>query len=142
MGNVKVKGIHHLGFVVSDLDETVRSWERLLGVKATIKENPELKVRLASMTIAGVRFVFNASTEAGSRWEQFLEERGEGLEHVAFEVDDVDAACDAARSAGLEVRFAEHLPMHGMLTNFIEQERLHGVTVEFMQATGEDEDLA
>jgi len=142
MEGVKVKRIHHLGFVVSDLDETVRSWEALLGVKAVVNENPELKVRLASFTVAGIRFVFNESTEPGSRWEQFLQEHGEGLEHVALEVDNIDAACETARRAGLDIRFPQHKPIHGALSNFVEQGRLHGTTVEFIQPIEGDDDLS
>jgi methylmalonyl-CoA/ethylmalonyl-CoA epimerase len=129
----KVTRIHHIGFVVSNLDETLRVWEGLFGIKAEIKENPDLQVRLGSMVIGGVKFVFNESTAPGSRWERFLAAHGEGVEHIALEVTRIDEACKAAKALGLEVRFAEHKPMYGTLSNFIEKEGLHAATIELMQ---------
>jgi methylmalonyl-CoA/ethylmalonyl-CoA epimerase len=126
----RVKGINHLGFVVKDLDATLKQWEPLFGVKAEIKENPDLHVRLGAITLGNIRFVFNESTQAGSRWEKYLEANGEGLEHVAFEIDDMEAAGEHARTTGLELRFGQHKPMHGFLTNFVEG--MHGVDVELM----------
>ena len=133
MSENTITRIHHMGFVVKDLEETVRVWERLFGVKAQIKENPDLQVRLASMEIAGIKFVFNTSTAPGSRWEQFINEHGEGLEHVAFEVTDIEDGCRTARELGLRVRFAEHKPMYDTISNFIEQAGVHATTLEFMQ---------
>ncbi len=130
MNDFQVKGINHLGFVVKDLDATLKQWEPLFGVKAEIKENPDLQVRLGVISLGNIRFVFNESTQAGSRWEKYLEANGEGLEHVAFEIDDIEAACEKARGSGLELRFEQHKPMHGLLTNFVEG--MHAVDVELM----------
>jgi methylmalonyl-CoA/ethylmalonyl-CoA epimerase len=130
VSDFQVKGINHLGFVVRDLDATLKKWEPLFGVKAEIKENPDLQVRLGAITLGNIRFVFNESTQTGSRWEKYLETHGEGLEHVAFEIDDLERASEKARGSGLELRFEQHKPMHGFLTNFVEG--MHAVDVELM----------
>ena len=130
MSDFRVKGINHLGFVVRDLDATLKQWEPLFGVKAEIKENPDLQVRLGAINLGNIKFVFNESTQPGSRWDQYLEANGEGLEHVAFEVDDIEAASEQASATALELRFERHKPMHGFLTNFVEG--MHGVDVELM----------
>ena len=130
MSNFEIKGVHHLGFVVKDLDATLEKWEALFGQKADIKVNPDLDVRLGALTLGNIRFVFNESTKAGSRWEKYIEENGEGLEHIALEVDDIEAAAGQAKSAGLELRFKEHKPIHGLLTNFVEG--MVATDVEFM----------
>lgn len=130
MSSINMKKIHHLGFVVNNLDETLKAWEKLFGVKAQIKENPDLQVRLGAIELCGVRFVFNESTHPDSRWAKYLEEKGEGLEHIAFEVDDIEKASQAALDAGLPLRFEEHKPIHGLLTNFVET--LVPADVEFM----------
>ncbi len=130
MSNFEIKGVHHLGFVVKDLDSTLKKWESLFGVKAEISENPDLHVRLGAITLGNIRFVLNESTQAGSRWEKFIEENGEGLEHIALEVDDIDKATDAAEKAGLELRFEKDKPIHGLLTNFVEG--MVATDIEFM----------
>jgi methylmalonyl-CoA/ethylmalonyl-CoA epimerase len=132
----QVTRIHHMGFIVKDLNQTLAVWETLFGTKAEIKENAELQVRLGSMMIGGVKFVFNESTTPGSRWDLFLQEQGEGLEHIAFEVTDINAGCETARSLDLKVRFAEHKPMYGTISNFIEKDGLHATIVEFMEPVG------
>jgi methylmalonyl-CoA/ethylmalonyl-CoA epimerase len=130
MSDFEVKGIHHLGFVVKDLDATLKKWEQLFGVKAEIKENPDLQVRLGSIRLGNIKFVFNESTQAGSRWEKYLEAHGEGLEHIALEISDIEAASEKARVSGLDLRFEQHKPMYGFLTNFVEG--MHATDVEFM----------
>lgn len=130
MSDFEVKGVHHLGFVVKDLDATLKNWEALFGVKAAISVNPDLQVRLGSISLGNVKFVFNESTAPGSRWEKYIEQNGEGLEHAAFEVDDIEKAAAAAKKAGLELRFGEHKDIHGLLTNFVEG--MDGTDVEFM----------
>lgn len=130
MSDFEIKGVHHLGFVVKDLDSTLKNWESLFGVKAEISENPDLQVRLGAITLGNIRFVFNESTQAGSRWEKYIEQNGEGLEHIAFQVDDIDKATDAAAKAGLELRFEKDKPIHGLLTNFVEG--MVATDVEFM----------
>ncbi len=132
MSQVQVKKVHHLGFVVRDLDETLRAWEALFGLKAEIEVNEELNVRLGAFELAGIRFVFNESTQPGSRWDEYLKENGEGLEHAAFEVDCIETAAQAAREAGLPLRFAEHKEIHGLLTNFVGQQHAHATAIEFM----------
>jgi methylmalonyl-CoA/ethylmalonyl-CoA epimerase len=116
--------------VVKNLDETLKVWEGLFGIKAEIKENPDLQVRLGAMEIANVKFVFNESTHPDSRWAKYLEENGEGLEHAAFEVEDMDSAEQAAKEAGLSLRFKEHKAMYGMVNNFLEG--MSGTDVEFL----------
>ncbi|HYU78066.1 MAG TPA: VOC family protein [Vicinamibacterales bacterium] len=133
MDDQNVKRIHHMGFVVRNLDETLRVWESLFGVKAEIKVNPELHVRLGSMVIGGVKFVLNESTMPGSRWDRFLATNGEGLEHIALEVNDIDAMCETAKTLDLHVRFAEHKPMYDTISNFIEKDGLGATTIELME---------
>ena len=130
MSDFEVKGVHHLGFVVKDLDSTLKKWEALFGQKAKISVNPDLQVRLGSIILGNVKFVFNESTVPGSRWEKYIEKNGEGLEHIALEVDDIESATGAANKAGLELRFDEHKDIHGLLTNFVEN--MVATDVEFM----------
>lgn len=132
MNSFTTKSVHHLGFVVANLDETLKAWEALFGVKAEISENAELQVRLGAFNIAGIRFVFNESTHPDSRWAKYLNANGEGLEHIAFEVDSIDKAADTVTGAGLPLRLPEHKLIHGLLTNFVDQDKVHGTAVEFM----------
>ena len=132
MATFNVKKVHHLGFVVENLDETLKAWESVFGMKAEISENADLQVRLGAFDLGGVRFVFNESTHPDSRWAKYLEIHGEGLEHVALEIDDIEAATKAIKEANYTLRFEEHKPIHGLLTNFVDQVQMKATNVELM----------
>jgi methylmalonyl-CoA/ethylmalonyl-CoA epimerase len=116
--------------VVKNLDETLKVWEGLFGIKAEIREDSDLQVRLGALEIANVKFVFNESTHPDSRWAKYLDENGEGLEHAAFEVDNMESVEESVEKAGLSLRFKEHKAIHGLLNNFLEG--MYGTNVEFM----------
>jgi methylmalonyl-CoA/ethylmalonyl-CoA epimerase len=132
MATFNVRKVHHLGFVVKDLDETLQVWESVFGIKAEIKENPDLQVRFGSLELGSVKFVFNESTHPESRWAKYLEENGEGLEHVALEIDSIEEAAKAVGEAGCSLRFGHHKPIHGLITNFIDQIQMKAANVELM----------
>ena len=52
------------------------------------------------------------------------------LEHVAFELEDIQSAVDAVSKAGLTLRFKDHNIIHDLLSNFVEG--MHGTDVEIM----------
>lgn len=120
MSSVVPKKINHLGFVVSDLDAALKAWEGLFGVKAKIKENPDLQVRLGSFEIGGISIVLNESTHPDSRWAKYLEKHGPGLEHIALEIEDIGEGEKAAQDTQLSLTFDQPKPMHGFLTNFVQ----------------------
>ena len=135
MAKAKLKKIHHLGFVVQDLDAPLKIWKELFGVTAQIKEKPELHVRLGIIEIAGVMVVFNESTHPESRWARYLNSYGEGLEHIAVEVKNFEEAMEAAQDLELPLRYAEPKPMYEFLTKTVDG--ISGTGLELVKP-GED----
>jgi len=135
MSGFEVKAIHHLGFVVGNVDETMRIWETLLGIKGEICNEDKEQIRYGSLVINGVRFSFtqSTSTDPTDRYAKFLSKNGDGLEHVALEVSDIEEACQEARVLNLDVRFEEHKTMRTCKLNFIEKEKLHGTILELRE---------
>jgi methylmalonyl-CoA/ethylmalonyl-CoA epimerase len=135
MAKFEVKGVHHLGFIVKDVDETVRMWESMLGIKGEIRNEDKEQIRYGSLVIKGVRLSFTQSTssEPNNRYTKFLEKHGDGLEHIALEVSDIEEACQKAKALNLDVRFEEHKLMETCKLNFIEKEKLHGTILELRE---------
>lgn len=133
MGKFEVKGINHIGFVVKNADETLRVWEAIFGVERETFENKELMARGGSLVLGGVRFTFNESTDPSSRWAKFLEDHGEGLEHIALTISDIDDACESAKVVNVYPRLKEHKPYMGCLTNFFNRGDLHATALELME---------
>lgn len=130
MEDFNVKAIDHIRFVVKDLESTIKKWETVFGIELSISENKDHHIRSASLTLGGTRFVFNEPTQAGCELDQYIQSYGEGLEHIAFVIDDIETAAERTKKAGLALRFDQHKSAHGYLTNFVE--KMPVTDVEFM----------
>ena len=95
-----VRGIHHLGVAVADLDAAVELYARLFGAELEHRADdrrPGRRGRLAARRRRG-RVELLAPLAPETPVGRFLDGRGPGMHHVAFEVDDIDA--ELARLAG------------------------------------------
>ena len=84
------RGVHHVGFAVTDLDEAVETYGRLFG--ATLEHRDavaEQGVEAASVLVGPSRIELLVPTGDDTPVGRFLAKRGPGMHHVAYEVDDV-----------------------------------------------------
>jgi len=129
---VEARGIHHVGVAVVDLDEAVRTYERLLGGRLEHRARVEDQgVEAASMRVGDGRIELLAALEEETPVGRFLAKRGPGMHHVAYEVADVGAALADLAAAGAELIDAE--PRHGMFgleVAFVHPDSVHGVLSE------------
>jgi methylmalonyl-CoA epimerase len=132
-----IRGIHHIGVAVRNLEEARSRWAALLGaIAGPVEENPARGVRLAELRFAeGPTVELVAPLGEASPVARFLEARGEGIHHLAFEVDDIEAAMAGLRGAGLS--FVTEMPQAGAggsRVAFIHPRSLDGVLVELRQS--------
>ncbi len=89
---MEARGIHHVGVAVADLDEAVRTYERLLGGRLEHRARVEDQgVEAASMRVGDGRVELLAALGDDTPVGKFLAKRGPGMHHVAYEVEDVRA---------------------------------------------------
>jgi len=101
---VDARGIHHVGIAVDDLDEAVRTYERLFGGRLEHRERvADQGVDAASLRVGDGRVELLAAFDHESPVGRFLASRGPGMHHVAYAVDDVGAAIDALAGEGAEL---------------------------------------
>jgi methylmalonyl-CoA epimerase len=101
---VGVKGIHHVGVAVDDLDEAVERYAHLFGAHLEQRERVEDQgVDAASLRIGEGHVELLAALGPDTAVGRFLAKRGPGMHHVAFEVEDVAAELERLRSAGAEL---------------------------------------
>lgn len=117
---------------VVDLDAAVATYERLLGGRLEHRERVEDQgVEAASMRVGDGRVELLASLGDDSPVGRFLAKRGPGMHHVAYEVDDVDAALEALAKAGAELIDARpRRGMFGLEVAFVHPDSVHGVLSE------------
>ena len=129
---VEARGIHHVGVAVADLDEAVASYERLFGGRLEHRERVEEQgVEAASMKLGESRVELLAALDDDTPVGRFLAKRGPGMHHVAYEVDDVEAALGELAAAGAElIDAAPRRGMFGLQVAFVHPESVHGVLSE------------
>jgi len=129
-----VRRLHHLGIAVDDLDAAIERWVSLFGATLEHREVvPDQGVEAASVRVGGDRiellFPLGVDTPVG----RFLERRGPGMHHVAFQVDDVAAELDRLRADG--ARLIDEAPRRGLFglqVAFVHPEATGGVLAEFV----------
>jgi methylmalonyl-CoA epimerase len=129
---VEARGIHHVGVAVADLDEAVATYERLFGGRLEHRERVEEQgVEAASMRLGESRVELLAALGDDTPVGRFLAKRGPGMHHVAYEVDDVEAALGELAASGAElIDAAPRRGMFGLQVAFVHPESVHGVLSE------------
>jgi methylmalonyl-CoA epimerase len=129
-----MKGVHHVGLAVDDLDEAISSYERLFGAELAGRETQdEQGVEAASLRVGTGHVELLAALGPDTPVGRFLAKRGPGMHHVAYEVDDLPA--ELARLKGQGVRLIDVAPRRGLFGTqvaFVHPESAHGVLSELV----------
>jgi methylmalonyl-CoA/ethylmalonyl-CoA epimerase len=131
---VEPSGIHHLGVAVDDLDTALETYERLFGAEVEQRETVvDQGVEAASLRIGSGRVELLAALEDDTPVGRFLANRGPGMHHVAYEVDDVGAALGELASKGAELIDARpRRGLFGLEVAFVHPDAVHGVLAEIV----------
>ena len=129
-----VRGIHHVGVAVADLEEAVSTYESVLGARVEARETIESQGATAvSVTVGGSRVELLAATGEDTPIGRFLARRGPGMHHVAYEVDDITAELARLAEAGVELVDAEpRRGLYGLQVAFLHPQAVHGVLSELV----------
>lgn len=130
--------IEHIGIAVRDLQSANALFQRLLG-KAPYKmeEVASEHVRTSFFQTGESKVELLEATSPESAIAGFIDKRGEGMHHIAFEVADIHAEMARLRAEGFQLLNAE--PKHGAdnkLVCFVHPKSANGVLVELCQSKG------
>ncbi|MBS1489818.1 MAG: methylmalonyl-CoA epimerase [Bacteroidetes bacterium] len=127
--------LEHIGIAVKNLDESNRVFARLLGrAHYKIEEVAGEAVRTSFFEVSGVKIELLEATAPTSAIARFIEKRGEGIHHLAFEVSDIKASIQAFSEKGFSMINTE--PKAGAdnkLIAFMHPKSAQGVLVELCQ---------
>jgi methylmalonyl-CoA/ethylmalonyl-CoA epimerase len=131
---VKIKRVDHLGVIVGDLDGAVKSFTEHLGLELdhTERYGDELDIAFLPCGETLVELI-EPLKEEGSNAD-YLREHGPGIQHVAFEVDDLEAALAELAERGVEPLGDVPMPgAGGMRIAFLDPQAFGGVLVELCE---------
>lgn len=132
---MKVKQIDHIGIAVKDMAQAKRFYEEILGLKLHgIEEVAEQKVKVAFFPITDSEIELLESTQPDGPVAKFIESRGEGIQHIAFRVEDLEKTLAELKAKG--VRLIDEKPRKGAggaRIAFIHPKETNGVLVELCE---------
>ncbi len=126
-----IAGIAHLGIAVRDLEKTIAFYRDALGLPLVkVEDLPAEKARAALFQLGDTQVELIQPLSPDTALARFVEQRGEGLHHVALETDAAAAEMTAIRERGVEL--AADAPRRGLsgLVFFLPPRQMHGALVE------------
>lgn len=95
--------VHHINFVVRDLEQAIARYEQILGQPVAYRETLPARGSLARFEVGGVWIVLVQPTDENSQPGQHLAQHGEGFFLLSFEVPDVEKASERLREQGFNM---------------------------------------
>lgn len=136
---MKVSHIEHIGIAVKDLKTAIPYYESILGLKCyNVEEVIDQKVRTAFFMVGQTKIELLEPMNEESTIAKFIENKGEGVHHLAFCVDDVAASLEEAESKG--VRLIDKAPRQGaegLQIAFLHPKSTQGVLTELCEKPAE-----
>jgi methylmalonyl-CoA epimerase len=127
--------IDHIGIAVQNINDALAFFQDALGVKLDRVESEEggrTQVAFLPVGTSDVELVEPQDTDSGLA--KFLAKRGEGVHHICFEVDDIDAALARLKEKGAQlIDETPRVNTKGMRYAFIHPKSAHGVLIELYQ---------
>jgi len=131
---VQAKSTHHIAVAVNDVDEALATYQELFGAVLDHREIvPEQGVDAAMVTLGGNQIELLGATGPDTPVGKFLAKRGQGIHHIAFEVDDIRASLAELAAKGAQLIDTEpRRGLHGLEVAFIHPETSYGVLYELV----------
>ncbi len=128
-----IKKVDHIGIAVHDIEEARQPYETLGLTVTHVKEVSDQQVKVAFLPVGDTEVELVQPTTADSGVARFLENRGEGVHHLCFEVDDIEATLADLKAQGM--RLIDQEPRQGAFGRvvFLHPKSAHGVLIELVE---------
>jgi methylmalonyl-CoA epimerase len=127
--------IDHIGIAVKSLADAIKIYENAIGLQVSgYDQVDDQGVRVAMLNIGDSRIELLEPIGPDSPIEKFMNNRGEGIHHIAVTVDDIDQALERLKASG--VRLVDSAPRRGAHNTriaFVHPSSTHGVLLELVQ---------
>lgn len=130
-----VNKVDHIGIAVKSIDEALKFYEDILGIKCIDQEVVEEQhVKTAFLPVGDTEIELLESTSEDGPIARFIEKKGEGIQHIAYKVDNIDEALEELKAKG--VRLIDEVPRigaGGARIAFLHPKSTFGVLIEICE---------
>lgn len=130
-----IEGLHHIGIAVRSIAESLPRWTREFGlVLKSMDDVPDEKVRVAVLMAGTTRIELIEPMSPDSPVVAFLDKRGPGIHHLAFQVSSCQKKLDALAAKGAPtLNKVPNNGAHGCKVAFVHPKHLGGVLAELVE---------
>ena len=132
---MRVRKINHIGIAVKDIEKAKALFQDVLGLKLSRSETVrEQKVNTAIFSLGEIGIELLESTSIDGPVARFVEKRGEGIQHLAIEVDDLEKAIEELKVK--EIRLIDEQARKGASDTriaFLHPKSTFGVLIELIE---------
>lgn len=127
--------IEHIGIAVKNLNESIKYYENVLGLKCyAIEEVKDQKVKTAFFMIGQTKIELLESTEPDGPIGKFIEKKGEGIHHIAFATENLKEALKSVEEKGIQLIDKEpRKGAEGLNIAFLHPKSTNGVLTELCE---------
>lgn len=134
-GGFVIDKIDHIGIAVKDIKKSLELYEGILGIKCIGQEIvEEQNVKTAFLPIGDTEIELLESTSEDGPIAKFIDKRGEGIQHLAFKVDNIEETLEELKNKG--IRLIDQKPRigaGGAKIAFLHPKSTNGVLIEISQ---------
>ncbi len=132
--------VDHIGFAVRNIDDAVAFYSRAFGMDEWERiAMPERHMAVAVARVGGTLLELIAPTSGEAAFAKYLNERGPGMHHIAYRVDDIAAALAEVKARGVVLIDEQPRPgLHNTLVAFLHPKSTQGVLIELVQHQSAD----
>ena len=130
-----VNYIDHVGVAVKDIDAALKLFQQVFGTPpAEVKELADQGVRATLIQVGQTRLELLAPLSEESAVGRFIQRRGEGLHHLALNIDDISGKLEVLKTLG--VRLVDQEPREGLSGSiaFVHPISVFGVLTELVES--------
>lgn len=133
-----MKKVEHIGIAVNDLGNAIALFEKLFNqTHYKIEEVKSEGVSTSFFQLGETKIELLQATEPNSAISKFIDKRGEGIHHIAFEVEDIDSEMKRLQSEGFELIHVEAKDgSDNKKICFLNPKSSNGVLIELCQEKG------
>ena len=132
---MKQSHVEHIGIAVTNLENAISFYEKVLGLTCyNIEEVADQKVKTAFFMAGQTKIELLESTDPESSVGKFIKNKGEGIHHIAFSVENIEEHLAHAEKMG--VKLIDTLPRkgaEGLSIAFLHPKSTYGVLIELCE---------